>query len=288
MSTPFGYVGLFDAVDAVGRALYLSVWRPFREFGDDHIPASSGELIRAGFFHNREDPAQVDFAKKQFKSRWRAWALIDQTDPAIERVVCAFADACASGRIGTAYRTHDGGVEDIDPSEWFSQLKARGYFVKGIITVHLPSLDDQGRPVPDTSVPCEREILVCRDDRDRYVAELKPVSAAPPEGELVPVTNAVESPSPVADPTASTPDPKPRKKRRGPERGTVDRFGEDDRALFSDITNLKKTKNLTAQEAARELGNFGRIKKRGSLDSAVLRLARRYRKEVERKEDDLN
>jgi hypothetical protein len=77
-------------------------------------------------------------------------------------------------------------------------------------------------------------------------------------------------------------------KRRGPKPGTIDRFGEADRALFSDLTNLKEAKNLTAQEAAKELGNLGKVKKRGSLDSAVLRLARRYRKEVERKEDDLN
>jgi hypothetical protein len=67
------------------------------------------------------------------------------------------------------------------------------------------------------------------------------------------------------------------------KRPRPDRFGKADRALFSQITTLMD-EQLSLQEACRRLGDLGKIKKRGSLASAVLRLARRYRKEVLRNE----
>jgi hypothetical protein len=119
----------------------------------------------------------------------------------------------------------------------------------------------------DEPAPVARSISAAAD-------KMAPAPSAPEvESEALPPDKPA-----VADSAPST------SKRRGPKPRTIDRFGEDDRALFSDITNLKETKNLTAQEAARELGNLGKVKKRGGLDSAVLRLARRYREEVERKE----
>jgi hypothetical protein len=69
-----------------------------------------------------------------------------------------------------------------------------------------------------------------------------------------------------------------KRKRKGP-----DRFGKDDRALFSDITNLMDTENLSVEEAAGRLGD--KIKRRGSLESAKRRVARRYREEVLRKDN---
>jgi hypothetical protein len=150
--------------------------------------------------------------------------------------------------------------------------------------------DDIFSPGPNTGG--QPQFVWIPEFRKWLDAELPETGAPgrPQRTEPEPAVESEESPPQstepaVADPTKPVADRK-RMKRRGPKPGTIDRFGENDRALFLDITNLKETKNLTAQEAARELGP--RIKRRGSLESAVLRLARRYRKEVERKEGDPN
>jgi hypothetical protein len=168
-----------------------------------------------------------------------------------------------------------------------------------------PPATQPADPAPGTSEP------VAADER---VPAVPPISAdveravekmAPAPGVEVPAPMASPAVSPGVNrgtavdalvPAQSRPSDKPAvahsasstSKRRGPEPGAIDRFCQADRALFSDITNIKETKNLTAQEVARELGNLGKVKGRGSLESSMLRLARRYRKEVERKEDDLN
>jgi hypothetical protein len=74
-----------------------------------------------------------------------------------------------------------------------------------------------------------------------------------------------------------------RVKRRGPKRGTVDRYGKDDRALFEQMTKLIETENLTRREAAKRLDDLGKIKGRGVADSRIRRLANRYRDEIENK-----
>src|SRR5262245_46703007 len=66
-------------------------------------------------------------------------------------------------------------------------------------------------------------------------------------------------------------------KRRGP-----DRFSKSDRALYPAITKLIKKEQLSPQEAAQRLGDLGKIEGRGSANSRKLRLARRYRKEVQK------
>ena len=163
--------------------------------------------------------------------RYRRTAVIyDQTDRTIEHVISTFAKACASGKIGTACRTADGGIEVTNPKWQRGKFTVRGYFVDG---------RDEGRA-----------ILVWVEDLDRFVARLTPVSAAPPEGEAAPAASVVEaSPSPVA--TASAPDPKPREKRRGREPGANDRFG--DRALFSRLIRLMKKDRLSDRQAATQL-----------------------------------
>jgi hypothetical protein len=88
-------------------------------------------------------------------------------------------------------------------------------------------------------------------------------------------------PSPAAPPDESAPSSskpataKKRGKRRGP-----DRFSAADRALFPDMSDLMKNEALSPQEAAQRLGDGGKLKGRGSLNSRVLRLARSYRKEI--------
>jgi hypothetical protein len=70
----------------------------------------------------------------------------------------------------------------------------------------------------------------------------------------------------------------PRRGRPGPRRGTIDRFADDDRALFPAMTTLMKEKNFSPTEAARSLRN--KIKGRGSENSRIRRLAKRYRDEA--------
>jgi hypothetical protein len=67
---------------------------------------------------------------------------------------------------------------------------------------------------------------------------------------------------------------KKRVKRQGP-----DRFGESDRALFSEMTKLMKDEQLSVEEAAGRLGALDKIKGRGNADSRKHRLAKRYRDE---------
>jgi hypothetical protein len=69
----------------------------------------------------------------------------------------------------------------------------------------------------------------------------------------------------------------PRRGRRGPRPGTIDRFAEADRALFPDMTTLMKQKNISPTEAARSLSK--KIEGRGGENSRIRRLAERYRKE---------
>jgi hypothetical protein len=96
-----------------------------------------------------------------------------------------------------------------------------------------------------------------------------------PQSEESPPPTAPPAESTVAGPasTPSKPVAPKRTKRRGP-----DRYGKDDRALFGQMTVLGRTEQLSPQEAAYSLRD--KIKGRGSLDSRVRRLARRYRKEV--------
>jgi hypothetical protein len=209
----YGFAKLFDGVDAVGRKLYGSGWHPFEGLGAELTvtveklieakylqPNVRQELIGAGYLRDvRNDTRAIDDATRRFKKYEVMYGQI-QIDPAIELAIDTFAKACESGKIGTAYRAIGAVGWDAVPLErsmWRDPRIVRGYFVDGLVTVPLPLLDAQGQCVPNTSVPCEREILVRCDDREHFVAGLKPVSATPPpEGEPVP---AVSVESPVAN-----------------------------------------------------------------------------------------
>jgi hypothetical protein len=102
-----------------------------------------------------------------------------------------------------------------------------------------------------------------------------PVSAAVPSAilpsALAPAQSAPEvRPPPPAEPVAD----RKRKKRRGPEPGANDRFG--DRALFPQLTKLMKKEHLSARQAATQLANAGKVGGTGTVESRARRLAERY------------
>ena len=65
-----------------------------------------------------------------------------------------------------------------------------------------------------------------------------------------------------------------RKRRRGPEPGSVDRFGESDQALFPELERVMRDHRMSANAAARELAS--RIEGAGTEASKAKRLASRY------------
>lgn len=89
---------------------------------------------------------------------------------------------------------------------------------------------------------------------------------------------AVEPPPPAEQKQPAPERAATRRRRRGPRPGTIDRFAQADRALFSKMTRLIKRRHITDTEAARILSD--KIEGRGVGDSKIRRLAKRYRKEV--------
>jgi hypothetical protein len=67
--------------------------------------------------------------------------------------------------------------------------------------------------------------------------------------------------------------------RRGPVAGKLSRFGNSDRALFSEIERIMKQGSKSVTEAVRELDYEGKVNGRGSSEARVRRLAKLYRKE---------
>jgi hypothetical protein len=135
---PIGYTRLLDAVDAVGRRMKGSRWRPAERIVGPYSPLSSGETMR-----------DADF----------------------DEVITTIANRCAAGGIATAYRTFSGKLEKLDPGEWL-QPHWRNYFATGTIELILPLVDGNGRPTADgVTSRCEREIFVRWEDADRFIQE---------------------------------------------------------------------------------------------------------------------
>jgi hypothetical protein len=101
-------------------------------------------------------------------------------------------------------------------------------------------------------------------------------SAATPPGPWRPVEWAVVSPS------ASGSAPPPQRRRKGPKPGTVDRYGEADRALYHEMKRLIPEYG-SVEGAALELARDKKVAGLGTStpESRARRLARRYRKEAD-------
>ncbi len=68
------------------------------------------------------------------------------------------------------------------------------------------------------------------------------------------------------------------KRRKGPQPGSVDRFGQSDEALFPEIDRITRESRKSVHAATLELALKGRIEGTGTDASRAKRLANRYRK----------
>ena len=155
------------------------------------------------------------------------------------------------------------------------------------------------KPRRPISPSCEENMLVAAldaalDATQTPRPEAKPrssPSATPAPAPSVEVPGAEPKLAPSTEPSRVEPVPPPepvpsepvaarkRARRRGPKPGTIDRYGKDDRALFKQMSALIKNENFTPREAARRLCD--KIKGRGTSDSRIRRLTKRYQREVE-------
>jgi hypothetical protein len=69
------------------------------------------------------------------------------------------------------------------------------------------------------------------------------------------------------------------RKRKGPEPGALDRYGNYDRALYPELERLISKERMSLTAAARQLANEGRVSGIGTGESRARRLAKRYRAE---------
>jgi hypothetical protein len=104
------------------------------------------------------------------------------------------------------------------------------------------------------------------------------MSPEPPKYGLPPSPARFEPTEPQSRVTPPAPHATPGKqgnRRRGPARGTVDRYGESDRALFPDMKRLIQ-QHGSANAAARHLAFEEKISGKGTEENRARRLARRY------------
>jgi hypothetical protein len=67
-----------------------------------------------------------------------------------------------------------------------------------------------------------------------------------------------------------------KRRPRGPKAGTVARYAEADRALFSEIRRLMQERKISATKAAQVLAENGKIAGAGTDDSRARRLTKAY------------
>jgi hypothetical protein len=153
--------------------------------------------------------------------------------------------------------------------------------------VPVPAADAASKPIepatteaalaPGTEVGPEEMPLPATHEP----AIANPTPAASWSENLLP--NRQPDESTVTDSAPITSEPaaaRKRAKRRGPKPGTIDRFGEADRKLLPEMTELIKAERLTPREAARRLSRKIAGQTRSSEESRTRRLANRYRNEV--------
>jgi hypothetical protein len=69
--------------------------------------------------------------------------------------------------------------------------------------------------------------------------------------------------------------------RRGPSPGTVDRYGDSDKALFQDIKRIMRLERKSVHAAALDLARADKVQGHGTSESRAKRLAKRFRREYD-------
>jgi hypothetical protein len=132
---PIGYVHLYQAVDAVGRAAHGTEWRPI---------------------------CCQDWLKY----------LVDTN--LVGDVIEIVAEGCEAGKLAATYPTVHGGVDDLDRSEW-RKTRWRNYFFFGTIDLDLPLVDASGRPNQfGRTARCTRKIFIRKDSLDEFIKSRAP------------------------------------------------------------------------------------------------------------------
>jgi hypothetical protein len=132
---PIGYAYLYQAVDAIGRALRGPDWVSVRcqdELGHEVYTGS---------------------------------ALVDS-------VIRTVAEACEAGKLAAAFQHVFKGADDLDRDVW-RKPHWRNFFASGTTIVDQPRLLVNGEPNPSGEMlPCERKIFIRKDSLAAFVKEL--------------------------------------------------------------------------------------------------------------------
>jgi hypothetical protein len=141
---PPGYVHLYRAVDAIGRALRGAEWVSVR-------------------------------CQDELKHQ------VDTGSAVADSVMKTVAEACEAGKLAAAFQHLFKGADDLDRSAW-RKPHWRNYFSTGTTIVDQPRLiggDERCDPDPSGQmIPCERKIFIRKDSLDCFVASLAPTVAA--------------------------------------------------------------------------------------------------------------
>lgn len=131
--------------------------------------------------------------------------------------------------------------------------------------------EEKGRDlVPPQRVPGHiSHVEICRADVERWWPNSK-VLAMSSLADMGLVDGAANN-----KPTSRSTDGAPQGKR-GPKRGSLDRYGDSDRALFPKIEELIRTERVSANAAARWLAKKEQVDGVGDPASRAKRLATRY------------
>jgi hypothetical protein len=133
---PPGYVHLYQAVDAIGRARYGTDWTQIH-------------------------------CQDELKHQVQICSTF------VDCIIKIVAEGCEAGKLAAAYPNIDGGVDDIDRGEW-RKTRWRNYFFFSTIDLDLP-LYRGSRPDPSgQTISCTRKIFIRKDSLSEFVKSFQP------------------------------------------------------------------------------------------------------------------
>ena len=258
---PFGHVFLARLVEKIGRALHGDDWTGEEATAEEIEPlprsrkdASQVNLIDAERLlqHYRPDlkrPAVIG-SNKFSQKHWKiAYALAQRLRPALDRLHATQLEIVRkneSGELDLKIRSKNGGPWRDFQTGWWGIENWRLHFDRCCIDPDHPNGD---RPS-------------WKEDNDHWIfATDQSVERS---------LNQLVGPQPASRRRDGA--------AKGPLRGKIDRFGDADRALFSEIERLMKSQHCTITEAVRQIPE-NKLAGRGTLDSRIRRVSDRFRNE---------